>query len=69
MVVVPVTDTPTVERINQLLSEVYTEEGIKIWWQSPNRNLHGLRPDRIFQGDTMFTAFAVLHEAERVAGC
>lgn len=62
------TDTPTEQRINDLLAKAYTPEGCRIWWSSPNRNLGFNSPRALFDyGDDDVRA-RVLAEAERVAG-
>jgi hypothetical protein len=58
---------PTVERINQLLGEVYTDDGIDIWWRARNRNLGRLTPLALFSGSDEDRG-RVLAEAERLAG-
>jgi uncharacterized protein (DUF2384 family) len=35
--------------IHQALLEVYTEEGARIWWTSPNRMLDGKSAEQIAQ--------------------
>lgn len=57
----------TVQQINELLREACTEEGVRIWWRSPNRNLRGHTPEALFNGSEEEAA-EVLAEAERLAG-
>jgi uncharacterized protein (DUF2384 family) len=54
-----------VQLIVRLLSDTYTQEGIRIWLNARNRNLHLQRPiDLLEQGDID----AVLEEADRISG-
>lgn len=62
------TDIPTVEQINRLLAQVYTDVGVLMWWKSRNRNLHGATPQELFNIGGDYGLQQVLAEAERVAG-
>lgn len=54
-------------RVEELLSEVYTEQGIEIWWRARNRMFGGLTPASLLNGSDEDRG-RVLAEAERIAG-
>lgn len=58
-----VDSTLTKAEVNVLLADVYTEEGVEMWWQTFNRNL-GLTPNLAWEEGMESDVY---DEAERLA--
>jgi hypothetical protein len=61
------TPATTIRRVEELLSSVYNDDGIDVWWNARNRNLDGMTPSALLYG-THEDRRRVIAEAERIAG-